>query len=80
MNKPAAQWLRQSLLIVASILVGLMALEIGLRASTWGYLFTWPNFVLDARTVLAERDRGRYAHDERLGLSLIHISEPTRPY
>jgi lysophospholipase L1-like esterase len=67
MNKPAAQWLRQSLLIVASILVGLMALEIGLRASTWGYLFTWPNFVLDARTVLAETDRGRYVHDPQLG-------------
>ena len=67
MNKPAAQWLRQSLLIVISILVGLMVLEIGLRASTWGYLFTWPNFVLDARTVLAEGDRGRYLHDDRLG-------------
>src|SRR5258708_14240877 len=59
--------LKRSLLIVASILVGLTALEGGLRASTWGYLFAWPNFVLDARTVLAERDRGRYAHDERLG-------------
>ena len=44
MNKPAAQWLRQALLTVASILVGLMALEIGLRASTWGEgknLRTW---------------------------------------
>ena len=30
-------------------------LELGLRASTWVYLFNWPNFVLDARTVLAER-------------------------
>ncbi len=59
--------LKRSLLVVASILVGLMALEVGLRASTWGYLFTWPNFVLDARTVLAERDRGRYVHDDRLG-------------
>ena len=67
MIKPAAQWLRQSLLVVASILVGLMALEVGLRAWTWGYLFTWPNFVLDARTVLAETDRGRYVHDERQG-------------
>ncbi len=59
--------LKRSLLVVASILVGLMALEVGLRASTWGYLFTWPNFVLDARTVLAERDSGRYVHDDRLG-------------
>jgi hypothetical protein len=59
--------IKRSLLILASILVGLMALEVGLRASTWGYLFTWPNFVLDARTVLAARDRGRYVHDDRLG-------------
>ena len=59
--------IKRSLLILASILVGLMALEVGLRASTWGYLFTWPNFVLDARSVLAERDRGRYVHDDRLG-------------
>ena len=59
--------IKRSLLILASILVGLMVLEVGLRASTWGYLFTWPNFVLDARTVLAERDRGRYVHDDRLG-------------
>lgn len=58
---------KRLLLIVASVLVGLVALEIGLRASTWGYLFVWPNFVLDARTVLAERDSGRYVHDERLG-------------
>jgi hypothetical protein len=59
--------IKRSLLILASILVGLMALEVGLRASTWVYLFTWPNFVLDARTVLTERDRGRYVHDDRLG-------------
>lgn len=59
--------LKRALLVVASILVGLMALEVGLRASTWGYLFTWPNFVLDARTVLAERDSGRYVHDDRVG-------------
>jgi lysophospholipase L1-like esterase len=59
--------LKRILLVVAAILVGLMALELGLRASTWGYLFTWPNFVLDARSVLAERDASRYRHDERLG-------------
>jgi len=59
--------LKRSLLIVASTLIGLMALEIGLRASTWGYLFTWPNFVLDARTVLARQDSGRTVHDDRLG-------------
>ncbi len=65
--KMRGEWLRRTALIVASILVGLMALEIGLRASTWGYLFTWPNFVLDARTVLARQDSGRSVHDDRLG-------------
>jgi hypothetical protein len=59
--------LKRSLLIVASILVGLMALEVGLRAVSGGWLFVWPNFVLDARTVLAERNSGRYVHDDRVG-------------
>ena len=59
--------LKRSLLVAASILVGLTAGEIGTRASTWVYLFTWPNFVLDARTVLARQDSGRYVHDDRLG-------------
>ena len=59
--------LKRSLLVAASLLVGLMALEIGLRASTWVYLFSWPNFVLDARTVLAKQDSGRFVHDDRLG-------------
>jgi lysophospholipase L1-like esterase len=42
-------------------------LELGLRTWFWGYLFTWPNFVLEARSVLAEGDAGRYVHDDRLG-------------
>ncbi|CAN5830057.1 hypothetical protein BH11PSE3_BH11PSE3_49610 [soil metagenome] len=58
--------------VVAALGVGLLALEIGLRAASWGYLFTWPNFVLDARTVLAERDSGRYVHDPALG----HVPRP----
>jgi lysophospholipase L1-like esterase len=45
----------------------LVVLELGLRATNGGYLFVWPNFVLDARTVLAERDGQRYTHDPRLG-------------
>jgi len=52
--------LRRAGLVPLSIVVGLLVLEVGLRATTWGYLFVWPNFVLDARTVLAERDSGRY--------------------
>jgi GDSL-like Lipase/Acylhydrolase family len=59
--------LKNTLLVVASILVALMAGEIGTRASTWVYLFTWPNFVLDARTVLARQDSGRYVHDDSVG-------------
>jgi hypothetical protein len=59
--------LRRAGLVLLSILAGLLVLELGLRASTWGYLFAWSNFVLDARKVLAERDAGRYAPDERLG-------------
>jgi GDSL-like Lipase/Acylhydrolase family len=59
--------LKRSLLIVASILVGLMALEVGLRTVSGGWLWVWPNFVLDARTVLAQQDSGRYVHDDRVG-------------
>ena len=55
------------LLVLAAILVSLGVLELGLRTWFWGYLFTWPNFVLEARTVLAQGDSGRYVHDDRLG-------------
>ena len=47
--------------------MALVSLEFAVRASTWGYLFVYPNFVLTARTVLAERDGGRYVHDPELG-------------
>jgi GDSL-like Lipase/Acylhydrolase family len=76
MNKPAAQrpssrsrgeWLKRAALILASIVATLLALELGLRAISGGYLFVWPNFVLDARSVLAERDASRFVHDDRLG-------------
>ncbi len=55
------------LLVLAAVLVSLGVLELGLRTWFWGYLFTWPNFVLEARTVLAEGDSDRYVRDERLG-------------
>ena len=54
-------------LVLAALVVGAVVLELGLRVWFWGYLFTWPNFVLEARTVLAQGDAGRYAEDERLG-------------
>jgi hypothetical protein len=78
MNKPAAQrpsskeWFRRSVLVLCAILMGLVSLEFALRASTWGYLFVYPNFVLGARTVLAEGDRSRYVHDAQLG----HVPRP----
>jgi hypothetical protein len=70
MNKLRAQrseWLRRVVLVLGAVLMGLVSLEFAVRASTWGYLFAYPNFVLTARTVLAERDGGRYAHDPELG-------------
>ncbi len=74
MNKPRAQrpsgkneWFRRTVLVVCAVLMGLLSLEFAVRAATWGYLFAYPNFVLGARTVLAERDGGRYAHDPQLG-------------
>jgi hypothetical protein len=70
MNKPRAQrpeWLRRIVLVACAVLMALVSLEFAVRASTWGYLFVYPNFVLTARTVLAERDGGRYVHDPELG-------------
>lgn len=77
MNMPDAQrprrpparseYFGRGTLILLGVVVSLLMLELGLRIWSWGYLFAWPNFVLDARTVLAERDLGRYAYDERLG-------------
>lgn len=72
MNTPRAQRPRSDLpgritLVLVALLVGFGMLEVGLRAWYWSWLFAWPNFVLDARTVLAERDVGRYVADERLG-------------
>ncbi|MBR2818189.1 MAG: hypothetical protein IKE60_26235 [Reyranella sp.] len=58
-------------LILVALLVGFGVLELGLRAWS-GYLLTWPNFVLEARTVLAGRDAGRYLQDARLG----HLPRP----
>ena len=68
-NRAAAgrDWLRNAGLVAGSVLVGLVLIEFGARAIAWGYLFAYPNFVLTARTTLAEGDRGRYRHDPQLG-------------
>ncbi|WP_289295683.1 GDSL-type esterase/lipase family protein [uncultured Reyranella sp.] len=66
-QRPRSEPFRRAALVLLSLLVGLGLLELGLRAATWSWLFAWPNFVLDARKVLSERDTGRTAHDGRLG-------------
>ena len=66
-QRPRSELPRRILLVVAAVLISLGVLELGLRTWFWGYLFTWPNFVLEARTVLAQGDSGRYAHDDWLG-------------
>ena len=66
-QRPRSELFRRIALVLVSLVVGLGLLELGLRASTWSWLFAWPNFVLDARKVLADRDVGRTVHDERLG-------------
>lgn len=66
-QRPRSEFLRRIALVFFSIVVGLGLLELGVRASTWTWLFAWPNYVLDARKVLAERDVGRTVHDDRLG-------------
>ena len=60
------EWLVRLGLVLGSLVVGLLALELVLRTA-YGYLFLWPNFVVSARSVLAEQDRGRYLQDDRLG-------------
>lgn len=45
----------------------LVALELLLRISNGGWLFAWPNFVLGARSVLAEKQESAFVHDPRTG-------------
>src|SRR4029453_14982379 len=70
MNTSRAQrseWLKRIVLVFCAVLMALVSLEFAGRAAAWGYLFAYPNFVLTARKVLAERDGGRYVHDPALG-------------
>ncbi|HTR86431.1 MAG TPA: SGNH/GDSL hydrolase family protein [Reyranella sp.] len=71
MNRPAAQrlkeWTARLGLVLGSTLLLLVILELGLRAANGGYLWAWPNFVLGARTVHAEREQSRFLDDPILG-------------
>ena len=66
-QRPRSELLRRTALVLVSVVIGLGLIELGVRASTWTWLFAWPNYVLDARKVLAETDNGRSVHDDRLG-------------
>lgn len=66
-QRPRSELLRRTVLVLVSVVIGLGLIELGVRASTWTWLFAWPNYVLDARKVLAETDNGRSVHDARLG-------------
>ncbi|SJZ61272.1 GDSL-like Lipase/Acylhydrolase family protein [Enhydrobacter aerosaccus] len=48
-------------------MVALLVLELALRAWSIEYLIKWPNFVLGARTVLAQRENSRFQDDPLLG-------------
>jgi len=61
-----SEWARRAALVLVSIAVVLLGLEIGLRAWS-GYLFSWPNFVLGARTSLNGYRAAPYVHDDLLG-------------
>jgi lysophospholipase L1-like esterase len=52
--------------VLVSVVVGLLALEVGLRAAN-GYLGDWSNLVLEARTVLSQTEGQRFRYDELLG-------------
>ena len=66
-QRPRSELLRRTILVLVSVVIGLGLIELGVRASTWTWLFAWPNYVLDARKVLTETDNGRSVHDDRLG-------------
>lgn len=66
-QRPRSELLRRTVLVLVSVVIGLGLIELGVRASTWTWLFAWPNYVLDARKVLADTDKGRSVHDDRLG-------------
>src|SRR5471030_2269728 len=57
---------RQTGLVIVSLAIGLIALELGLRA-TVGQLYFWPNYVLQARETLAGFQTLEYDRDDQLG-------------
>jgi hypothetical protein len=74
MNEPGAQrltppWIRLSALVLAALLVGLVAMELGLRLARGDdWLWNWPNLVMRERQLkLVRGNDGLAMHDPRLG-------------
>ena len=66
-EKPVrAEWRRRTALVAVSLVLGLLGLELGLRAVS-GYLFVWHNFVLGARTSMTGFHADAYVRDGLLG-------------
>jgi hypothetical protein len=61
------EWTGRLGLTLAAIAVSLGALELGLRLGHGKWIAAWPNFVLEARMVLAERELGRFVGNPLLG-------------
>jgi hypothetical protein len=61
------EWIGRLGLSLGAILFSLGALEIGLRLANGRWIAAWPNFVLEARLVLSDREHSRFVEDPLLG-------------
>ena len=81
-----APWRRDYATGAARLLVGLLLVWAAWRASAWFVVATGVLLILMGRANVARgvfRERGKAVEAQAVGelrLSLIHISEPTRPY
>jgi hypothetical protein len=66
-RRPQGSRLANFALLLASIVGGLLMLELGLRAWSGVYLFRFPNFVLTARNTHTEHEKARLVDDSLLG-------------
>lgn len=64
--RPHTSLLSRVGMVLGSVLLSLVLLELVVRVWT-GYLLHWPNFVLGARTVLAQHEKSRFIDDPLLG-------------
>lgn len=65
MVRAMKDWIGRLGLCCAAVVLTLGVLEAGLRLNRG--MWVWPNFVLDARLVLAEREHSRFVEDPLLG-------------